>query len=366
MVRVAIDGTPLLGVRTGVGHVVAGTVNALSRRHDAELVVYAVTLRGRSQLGTMLPRGARAATAPLPARAVRSAWRRADHPRIERWTGPVDVVHATNYVPPPAVAPVVVSVYDLGFVHFPEMATPDARDYLALLRRGVRRGAIVHVTSDFVGDEVRNELGVGDDRVVRVYPGIDALPVGDGPAGRGLAGAERYVLALGTVEPRKGLPALVEAFDAVAEHDADVHLVVAGQDGWGVDAFNDACANARNRERIRRLPYVSAGDRSNLLTGAAVYAYPSVYEGFGIPPLEAMALGTPVVATRAGSIPEVVGDAAFLVDVGDVDGLAGAIDRVLTDGSLGAALVARGAQRVRRFSWDTTAAELVDVYEAAR
>jgi glycosyltransferase involved in cell wall biosynthesis len=91
-----------------------------------------------------------------------------------------------------------------------------------------------------------------------------------------------------------------------------------------------------------------------------------VYEGFGIPPLEAMALGTPVVATRAGSIPEVVGDAAFLVDVGDVDGLAGAIDRVLTDGSLGAALVARGAQRVRRFSWDTTAAELVDVYEAAR
>jgi glycosyltransferase involved in cell wall biosynthesis len=365
-VRVAVDGTPLLGVRTGIGHVVAGTIDALSRRPELKLSVYAITLRGRHNLARCVPSNTRAATAPIPARAARAAWRRSDTPKIERWTGPVDVVHATNYVPPPARSPVLVSVYDLGFVRYPTLATPDAHDYAALIRRGLARGAVVHVTSDFVASEVRDEFGLPVDRVVRVYPGIDALVPGDTEQGRALAGSSRYVLALGTVEPRKGLPVLVDAFDAIASRDRDLHLVVAGQAGWGVDEFDDACNRAVNRVRIRRLPYVSPGDRAALLTGATVFAYPSKYEGFGISPLEAMTVGTPVVATTAGAIPEVVGNAAVLVPVDDRDALATALERVLSDDSLRADLVARGTERVRRYPWDATARELAAIYEGMR
>ena len=129
MIRLALDGTPLLGPRTGIGEVVAGLTAGLAVRSDLEVTAYALTWRGRHDLGGVVPAGVRAATAPIPARFARQAWLRAEHPRIERWTGPVDVVHSTNYVGPPTRARSVVSVYDLGFVRFPELCTADALQY---------------------------------------------------------------------------------------------------------------------------------------------------------------------------------------------------------------------------------------------
>jgi len=362
MIRLALDGTPLLGPRTGIGEVVSGLVGEFARRDDTELVAYALTWRGRHELASKTPTGARAATRPIPARFVRRAWLRGDHPRIERWTGPVDVVHATNYVGPPTRAPVVVSVYDLGFVRFPELCTPDALQYPTLLRRAIARGAWIHTTSDFVAAEVTSTFAVPAERVVRVYPGVPTSHGGDAALGRRAARAERYVLAVGTVEPRKNLPNLVRAFDVIAEHQRDLVLVVAGTRAWGAEAFDEACRRAHHRERIRSLGYVSSGVRRDLLAGASVLAYPSRYEGFGFPPLEAMAAGVPVVAARAGAIPEVVGDAALLVDPEDVDDLARALDTVLTDETQRDTLVARGGIRHAEFSWTRAADELVGVY----
>jgi glycosyltransferase involved in cell wall biosynthesis len=342
-----------------VGEVVAGLTAELGTRPALDVIAYALTWRGRSHLEDVVPARVRAATAPLPARFVRASWMRTDHPRIERWTGPVDVVHATNYVPPPSLAPVVVSVYDLGFVRFPELCTADALQYPTLLRRGIARGAVVHTTSDFVADEVRAEFQLPAERVVRVYPGVPRAAGGDAANGPRIAGVARYVLAVGTVEPRKNLPMLVEAFDRLAAIDSDVDLVVAGQDGWGTEEFSAACGRARHSARIRRLGYVSAEERRDLLAGAAVLAYPSRYEGFGFPPLEAMSAGVPVVATRAGAIPETTGDAALLVDPDDPDELAGALFQALDDSELRDELVARGHEQVQRFSWVAAADELV-------
>jgi glycosyltransferase involved in cell wall biosynthesis len=362
--RVALDGTPFLGNRTGVGEVVAGLGAELATRAELELTAYALTWCGRAALADVVPEGMRTATAPVPARFIRASWMRTDHPRIERWTGPVDVVHATNYVPPPSRAPVIVSVYDLGFVRFPELCTADALQYPTLLRRGFARGAVAHTTSDFVAGEVRAEFGLPADRVVRVYPGVPPIIGGDAAMGRQVAGAARYVLAVGTVEPRKNYPMLVDAFDRVAALDPEVHLVVAGQDGWGTEAFTAACARAAHRTRIHQLGYVSASARRDLLAGATVLAYPSRYEGFGFPPLEAMAGGVPVVATRAGAIPEVTGDAALLVDPDDPDDLAAGLARLLDDDELRATLVARGRARVDRFSWSTAGDEFLALYRA--
>jgi glycosyltransferase involved in cell wall biosynthesis len=295
---------------------------------------------------------------------VRALWQRLPEPRIERWTGPVDVVHALNFVAPPARAPVVVMVHDLTFVRYPELCTPDTLRYPAAIRRAIARGAHVHVPSDFVGGEVQEEFGVGPDRVTRIHSGVSPTAGGDARAGRHLAGGERFVLALGTVEPRKGLPALVAAFDAVAAADRDVRLVVAGPDGWGTDAFTASVARARHRDRVHRLGWVDERDRRDLLAGAAAFAYPSLYEGFGLPPLEAMAAGTPVVATRVGAIPEVVGDAAELVDPDDVDGLAAGLRLVLEDDGRRATLVARGIERAAGFTWERAAARAVDLYRS--
>jgi glycosyltransferase involved in cell wall biosynthesis len=177
-----------------------------------------------------------------------------------------------------------------------------------------------------------------------------------------LAGAERFVLALGTVEPRKNLPTLVRAFDRVADDDPNLTLVVAGPDGWDRDAFTAAWSAARHRERVWRLGYVTEDERRDLLAGATVFAYPSVYEGFGHPPLEAMAAGVPVVAADAGALPEILGDAAVLVDPSDVDAIADGLHRVIHDASLRATLTARGTERAGRFSWDDAAPEFVDLY----
>jgi glycosyltransferase involved in cell wall biosynthesis len=352
----------MLGPRTGIGEVVAGLLPRVAEEPTLDCRAYALTWRGRNALAAALPAGVHAATRPIPARLVRAGWLHSSWPRIEAWTGRVDVVHATNYVPPPSRAPVVVSVYDLGFVRFPDLVTADALQYPELLRRGFARGAVAHATSDFVAAEIRAEFGVAEERVVRVYPGIPLITGGDAAAGHRAAGGGRYVLALGTIEPRKNLPVLVDAFDAVAADDPDVTLLVVGQDGWGTEAFTAACSRAAHRNRIRRLGYVDDVTRADLLAGAAVLAYPSRYEGFGFPPLEAMVAGVPVVASTAGAVPEVAGDAALLVDPDDTDRLAAALLRALGDDDTRNCLVARGRAQVERFTWDASVAGMLALY----
>jgi glycosyltransferase involved in cell wall biosynthesis len=365
--RVAIDATPLLGEPTGVGVFVAGALGALARRADLGVTGYALSWRGADGLAAVLPAGVDMCRARLPAAALLRAWAHTDVPRAEWWTGPVDVVHGTNYVVPPTRrAARVVTVHDLTPVRFPELCEPVARAYPRLVRRAVARGAMVHTPSRAVAAEVVALLGVPADRVRAVAHGIDRppAPTPNVPAGQLPAG--RYVLALGRVEPRKDLPGLTRAFDAVAAAEPDVELVIAGPVGWGEGALAEAVGAAAHGDRVRRIGWVGEGAKAALLEGAALFVYPSRYEGFGLPPLEAMAAGVPVVATRAGAVPEVVGDAARLVDVGDTDGLAEAMLEVLraTNGSR-TAMVAAGRRRAAEFTWDRCAEGLASLYREA-
>jgi glycosyltransferase involved in cell wall biosynthesis len=357
----AIDATPLLGAPTGIGVAVRGLVAELARRPDLDLIGYGFTATGFARLRTKLPARVRPSRAPMPAGALLRAWTVSDRPAGDWWVGPVDVIHGTNFVVPPSRrAARLVSVWDLTAVRYPELCTPTSRRYPALVRRAIREGAWVHTGAASVAAEIIDHFGVDPARVRVIPPGVDPVP---GPV-RPAAGepSPPYLLGLGTSEPRKDFPGLVAAFDELAGIHADLELRLAGPPGWGDGQLQQAIAGAHHRDRVRRLGWVD--DVGPLLAGAAVFVYPSRYEGFGLPPLEAMASGVPVVATAAGSLPEVLGDAALLVPAGQPAALAAAIDRVLTDDALRGRLIEAGRRRVAAFSWRSAGDALMATYGA--
>jgi glycosyltransferase involved in cell wall biosynthesis len=368
---VAIDATPLLGNPTGVGVFCAGALPALAARPELELHAFSVSWRGRTALSGLLPEvGAR--QRPMPASVLHRLWRYADGPPLEWFTGAVDVVHGTNFVVPPTRrAASVVTVHDLTPLRFPELANRTSLRYPALLRRALRRGSWVHAVSEFVADEVRQEFDVDPDRVRVVAHGVPPLPDVDDEAARDIVrrvlpeGASSYVLAVGTAEPRKDLPGLVQAFDALAKEHRELALVLAGPPGWGEQAVADAVARAAARARIVRAGWVDQRVLSALLHSAAVLAYPSRYEGFGFPPLQAMAAGVPVVATRTGAVSEIVGDGALLVSPGQPEELADGLDKVLCQADLRQALTSAGRARAAHFSWSACGEGLARLYGEA-
>lgn len=355
MLRVAVDLTPLLTPRTGVGVFTAELVTRLAWSDELTLTGFAVTWRGRGQLPAAVPEGVTVVDRPMPARPLREAWKRGDRPSVDRWIGRHDVVWGPNFVVPPTRAATLVTVHDLTPLRYPQLANAATLAYPVLIRRALRRGTWVHTPSAFVRDEVITAFGAPPERVVAIHHGVRRTAPGDTASGRRLAGAERYVLALGTVEPRKDLPSLVAAFDALAADHPDVRLVIAGPDGWGAEALTEAIGRAHHGHQIVRLGWVSDDDRQALLRGAAVFCYPSVYEGFGLPPLEAMSAGVPVVATSAGALPEVCGAGADLVPTGDTAALRAALVRALDDEAHRAELIARGTAALERFEWSRTA-----------
>lgn len=385
--RVGFDVTPLLGTPTGVGTFAAHLLNALAQQGDLDLHGYGLTWKGRGSLAGLVPQTVSVGSRPMAARPLRKLWTRHDLPPIEWWTGALDVVHGTNFVVPPTRrAAAMVTVHDLTCVRFPELCTPDTLEYPALLRRALRRGAFVHAVSQFVADEVVDLLGADPDRVHVVHHGLPDVSAdralvpsasdqalggqsiggqsleGQARGGHALVGAQRYVLALGTVEPRKDLSSLVRAFDRVAGDDPALFLAIAGPDGWGAAELGATISGAVHRERIRRLGWVSDAERSALLAGATVFAYPSLYEGFGFPPIEAMSLGIPVVTTTAGALPEVLGDAALFASPGSVEDLADHLRRLLDDEACRESLITRGRARSARYRWEVCAREMTRIY----
>jgi glycosyltransferase involved in cell wall biosynthesis len=319
-----------------------------------------------------LPDGVAHHQRAMPARPLHALWARRDGPPVEWFVGAADVVHGTNFVVPPTRrAAAVVSVHDLTPLRHPELCDAATLAYPGLIRRALRRGAWVHADSGFVAGEVAEAFGADPGRVRVVHPGIPDLPrlsdtEVDDALGRLLPpGTGRYCLAVGTAEPRKDLPGLVRAFGDVAASQADVSLVLAGPPGWGEDALEEAVAASPARGRIVRTGWVEDHDLAALLGRATVLAFPSLYEGFGFPPLQAMRAGVPVVATRAGSLPEVLGDGALLVDPRDTDGLAAALEHCLADDSTRRDLVAAGSAWAARFSWESCGAGLEQLYRDA-
>jgi glycosyltransferase involved in cell wall biosynthesis len=356
--RVAVDVTPLLGRRGGVTQCVRYLLDALPRvAADVEVVPYVLSRRARDHADE-LPAGTRALA--LPAGIAIRVWGLLDVPTAGRPLSGVQVVHGTNFVVPPVRVPATVTVHDTWCLRHPSECAAAVRPFDRAVRRAVRRGAWVHVSTAAIADEVRARYET--DRVAVVPFGVPEVAAG-GALPPGVTSP--FVLAISSDEPRKRHAHLVRAFAAVAEQVPDVQLVLAGADaGATPDVEREIAALAPAvRARVVRLGAVADDARAALLRGARVLAYPSSDEGFGFPVLEAMSVGVPVVSTRAGGIPEASGDAALLVEVtDDVAPLVGALCDALTDDDLRARLVARGTERAAARSWDDHARGMVALW----
>ncbi len=301
--------------------------------------------------------------------AVRVVWEQCVQPFVLRRLG-ADLAHGPVFVAPLAApCPVVVTVHDLSFVRFPRLFRPANRLYLgALTRLSARRARRVIAVSAHAADETAHLLGVPRARIDVVYHGVDPqfrpLPAETVQRFRAAAGLpERFVLFLGTLEPRKNLVRLVEAFARL--RDPALKLVIAGGRGWYDEEVHARVEALELNDRVVFPGYVPAEDLPLWYNAAAVFAFPSLYEGFGMPVLEAEACGTPVLTSNCSALPEAAGNGALLVDPLQVEAIAAGLERLFHDETLRGELRQRGLAHAARFTWQQTAAETVAVYRRA-
>ena len=361
--RIALDVSPLARNRAGIGTYVANLLTALVRiapDHDYRFyTAQPLPEKDRTVFGAH-PH-VRMVQCPLFLMGLRARWDRAD------------LFHGMNFkLPGWGRYGGVVTIYDLSADRFPQRSRKlfgQRRSFLRTRQTAQRASRVVTISAHSAADIV--ELyGVPPERIAVVSPAVspEFYPVSD-PGARAAVltrhGIHRgtFVLSGGGTEPRKNIVRLIEAFGRAPRLRDTMNLVVVGGMERGGEAIHDAVRRSRLESAVLFLGHVPLEDLRALYSTCALFVFPSLYEGFGMPPLEAMACGAPVVSSNASSLPEVVGDAAVLVDPTDVDALAAAMTRVMEDASLREDLRRRGALRAKTYSWEQSARNQLKVYQ---
>jgi len=372
--RVAIDYTAALYQAAGIGRFVRCLVSALAEidRDNEYLLVYAAPPR-KARLSIPGAPNFSSRRIPIPERALNILWHRLSLPfPVDLVTGPVDLFHSPDFVLPPVWrASTVLTVHDLAFLLRPECADARLRDYLEkTVPWSVARADFVLADSVNTQDDLICLLGVPPAKIEVVPGGVDPsfAPVRDPrileSVRQRISSGAPFILSVGMIEPRKNLVRLIEAFEKAKTRGHLPHkLVLAGKRGWLSDGIYRRAASSPLAEDILFPGYVPDPELPALYSAADLFVFPSLYEGFGLPPLEAMACGTPVVTSTSASLPEVVGEAALVVDPEDSEELAEALTRPLEDWELRARMVASGLQQSRQFTWEASARKMLKVYQ---
>jgi len=368
-VRVGIDVRPAARAFTGIGRYIRGLVPAVAAAgHD--VIALSASLRDRFPRDA-LP-GATIVDRRIPVRLLDYAWSRGRWPSFTRLAGPVDVVHSPTPLPIPAGgAAQVATIHDLFFARAPVAAGATASRFWrrAIERARVEADAIV-CPSAYTASQAADLLGDRSDRLYVVHHGLEprwfARDEGADRSEAELTGPGRYLLAVGATEPRKNYPRLVSAFDRARRAGLrDVRLVIVGPRGGAHASIVDVVRRLGIDDAVTLIGYRDDAVLRRLYRGAVALVMPSLDEGFGFPVIEAMAAGCPVLAARAGALPEIAGDAAIYVDPFDEEEMLEALRQVAGDDELRTRLTTLGAERARRYTWSQAARNTIDVYERA-
>jgi len=380
--RIGIDVTSAVTQSAGIGRYTRELVRALlnlDAPHTYTLF-YATEKRVARPIEP-LPRSVRLRRLPFHDKWLARLWHKLQIPiSIELITGPIDLFHSPDFSLPPTLrrTPTLLTVHDLSFIRDPESAVPSLRRYLSrVVPRSVARARRVLADSQATKDDLVELFGTPPGKIDVLLSGVDARfrPIRDPAALAAVRakynlGSGPLVLAVGTIQPRKNYVRLIQAFAQVMgqwwqigpEWLGDVNLVISGGTGWLFDAIFAEVTRLGLQARVKFTGFVDDADLPALYSAAAVFAYVPRYEGFGLPVLEAMACGVPVIGSNVSSIPEVVGDAGLLVDPLDVDAIAAGLIGLLKDASARDAYRRAGLQRAAQFTWESAARQLLSIY----
>ena len=376
--RIALDGIPLLGPKTGVGKYTFELAAAL-RRLPGVLDVsvfygihWSMRLRRNYHLdngvGNSGLQGSRIARR-VP--DTLKGWLRRKATRLEFSIHRPDIFHVTNYVADPCDVPMVVTVHDLSFYRYPETHLPERLNWLSEgLLRTLNQAKGIIADSQFTKDELVSTLGVSENRINVIYLGasLKFRPRDDHELSIKLKQFDlepkRYILSVGTLEPRKNILSLFRAYELLPNSLKEQWpLVIAGMRGWKALNISEQIESLARNGKLRTLGYIPEDQLPFIYAGAAVFVYPSLYEGFGLPALEAMASGVPVIASNRASLPEVVGKAGALIDPEDIESLAHVIESLLLDQAKREQMAMAGLQQAKRFTWEACAKTTFRVYQ---
>ena len=374
-IRVAFNATPLLAPLSGIGNYIVQVGRALAQQGDVDAYSF---YRNRwrheapeapRELGASAPTLLQRVKPLVPFRGALRAASNWGFPRGLK-VNRIQVYHEQNYVPLSYNVPVVITIHDLSWIRYPETHPIDRVRWLERgLPKAIARASSILVDSNFIRAEVISEFGVAPERVRTAYLGVSGAyrPRTADETGSTLRGLDllhgKYLLTIGTIEPRKNI---AHVLDAYAGLPSDIRkrypLVVAGAQGWRASAMVSRLRQLAERGEIRFLGHVPAANLPDLYAGAALFVFPSLYEGFGLPPLEAMASGVPVLASDRTSVPEVIGDAGMILDAAQPDLTTAKIAALLEQPAKRAEMAARGLVRAAGFTWAACAAVAREAY----
>ncbi len=380
MARITVDYTAAIWQSAGIGRLTRELVQALlalDDSHDIRLLCMGGPAQRPADVPIHRGRPVDFVHVPLTDRWLYRLWFRAHLPLpIETFAGRSDLYHATDFVLPPMLpgTRTVLTIHDLTFLRDPTSAQPRLLTFLTnMVSKSAQRATHLVADSLATAHDLHELYGLPQDHITTIYSGVNERfnprPLdGEAQTLRKKLELDRapYILTVGTLQRRKNHLTLVRAFGELLHREGvpeGVQLVVAGSKGWLYDEVLGEVKSLDLERQVRFIGFTDEVDLPALYRNAAVFAFPSLYEGFGLPPLEAMASGVPVVASNASSLPEVVGDAGLMVDPLDVHGLAAALFRALTDGDWRAESIHRGLQRAATFTWRRAAEQLLGVYE---
>ncbi len=366
--QVGYDMGPITNSRTGVGNFCYSLLEALLNLPDAPAIKGLATGLGAPSLDALADR-VTCRHVPIPTRAMYAMWNAFRFPAVESLIGSLDVYHATNYfLPPSRRGRRVLSIFDLAFLVRPEWCSPKVvGPFSKNIRRFAHDADLLLASSESTMHDIVNLLEVPEEKVRVTYgaANVSLQPVPRDEAQQCVAEwfgiRDPYLLFAGTIEPRKNVRGLIRAFRLLAKS-LPHRLVLAGSIGWNSGNTLDEFGKPGLADKVTHTGFVTYDELSALYSAADVFVFPSFYEGFGLPVLEAMTCGCPVVASNVSCLPEVGGGAAVYCDPEDEEGISNAIEHVINDTELRSRMIAEGHDRARQFSWRSCAEATLSAY----
>ncbi len=369
--KIAIDIRPLRDVMTGIGRYLYKLIESLGEcDRQNEYLLFWSNLKIPPPEGLPKRDNIRTLAFRVPGKMVTALWAYTPFPPVEAFTGEIDVFHAPCFqVPPARRAARIFTIHDLIPVTHPEMAIPSSvRHFRPRVKAYARRADLIVAISEATARDIVDYLDVPREKIVVIYQGTTFLP--KAPEEQVRAVRKRYmlekdyILFVSRLDPRKNLARLFLAFER-SGLSKDFDLVIAGPKGWHMEEMTRTWQDISCKKEIRWLDYIKDDELSALYGGAVFLAFPSLLEGFGLPILEAMSVGCPVLTSNVSSMPEVGGEAALYVDPYEVDSIADGLVRLVGDSTLRAKLSTAGHERVKIFTWDKTARQMIEAYGRA-